>query len=98
MTQFKYKPSVGSWLTKKPHQVPKPWYYQRVSVVEAEDEKVVKGLQAVIADKDAEIAALKAKLQQTGMDVAPPDVAAPKAPESKPKATPGPASLANFLC
>lgn len=100
LPQFKFKPSVASWLQKKPHQVPKPWYYQRVSVVEAEDEKVVKGLQAVIAEKDGEIAALKAQLQQTGMEVAAsapplPAKAEKAAPEPKPKATP-PAALTNF--
>lgn len=100
LPQFKFKPSVASWLQKKPHQVPKPWYYQRVSVVEAEDEKVVKGLQAVIAEKDGEIAALKAQLQQTGMEVAAsapplPPKAEKAAPEpAKPKATP--ATLTNF--
>lgn len=100
LPQFKFKPSVASWLQKKPHQVPKPWYYQRVSVVEAEDEKVVKGLQAVIAEKDGEIAVLKAQLQQTGMEVAAsapplPAKAEKAAPEPKPKATP-PAALTNF--
>eukprot|EP00434_Breviolum_minutum_P012034 symbB.v1.2.010611.t1/scaffold696.1/size260109/4 len=85
--EFKFKPSVGSWLQKKPHQVPKPWYYRRVSVAE-EDEKVVKGLQAVIAEKDSEIAALKAQLLQTGMDVASPKAKAAEsaAPIQPPKA------------
>eukprot|EP00913_Durusdinium_trenchii_P024130 g22659.t2 len=86
LPHFKFKPSVGSWLVKKPHQVPKPWYYENVAVVEAEDEKVVKNLQAVIAEKDGEIAALKS-----------PPPLPPKAvqgAEQSMKATP--ASLTNF--
>lgn len=60
----------------------------------------MKGLQAVIAEKDGEIAALKAQLQQTGMEVAAsapplPPKAEKAAPEpAKPKATP--ATLTNF--
>ncbi|CAK9023589.1 unnamed protein product [Durusdinium trenchii] len=105
LPHFKFKPSVGSWLVKKPHQVPKPWYYENVAVVEAEDEKVVKNLQAVIAEKDGEIAALKAKLRETSLDAPPPlPSQAQSPPPLPPKAVQGaeqsmkatPASLTNF--
>ncbi|OLP89424.1 hypothetical protein AK812_SmicGene29134 [Symbiodinium microadriaticum] len=72
---FKYTPSVGSWLQKKPYQVARPWYYTVHG--ETEDDKakgsasfegiaepasqVIKDLQSVIAEKEREIENLKAR-------------------------------------
>ncbi|CAJ1362847.1 unnamed protein product [Effrenium voratum] len=103
---FKFTPSVGSWLQRKPPQVEKPWYYTAVPV-QAEDVKVVKDLQAVIAEKDHEIEALKAKLAAGGLNLGsapalPPPAAKAQAEASAPmKSAPAPAknketSLANF--
>ncbi|CAJ1409239.1 unnamed protein product [Effrenium voratum] len=103
---FKFTPSVGSWLQRKPPQVEKPWYYTAVPV-QAEDVKVVKDLQAVIAEKDHEIEALKAKIAAGGLNLGsapalPPPAAKAQAEASAPmKSAPAPAknketSLANF--
>jgi len=62
LSEFKYQPSVGSWLLKKPPQVERPWYYRKIEAV-SEDEKVFLEFQSVIAQKDAEIDHLKASLR-----------------------------------
>lgn len=64
---FRFKPSVGSWLAKKPIEVPRPWYYKKIEVKVEDDEKVMKELQDVIAQKDAEIELLKATLRSSGL-------------------------------
>lgn len=64
---FRFKPSVGSWLAKKPIEVPRPWYYKKIEVKVEDDEKVMKELQDVIAQKDAEIEMLKATLRSSGL-------------------------------
>lgn len=64
---FRFKPSVGSWLAKKPIEVPRPWYYKKIEVKVEDDEQVMKELQDVIAQKDAEIEMLKATLRSSGL-------------------------------
>ncbi|CAE7641181.1 unnamed protein product [Symbiodinium sp. CCMP2592] len=93
---FKYTPSVGSWLQKKPYQVARPWYYTVHG--ETEDDKVIKDLQSVIAEKEREIENLKATLKSSGLDLkAPAPAAAPAAPAaaSAPAATKAEPAAAN---
>ncbi|CAE7874124.1 unnamed protein product [Symbiodinium necroappetens] len=91
---FKYTPSVGSWLQKKPYQVARPWYYTVHG--ETEDDKVIKDLQSVIAEKEREIENLKATLKSSGLDLKAPATAAtaasaaasaPAATKAEPAAT-----------
>ncbi|CAE7566765.1 unnamed protein product [Symbiodinium pilosum] len=95
---FKYTPSVGSWLQKKPYQVPRPWYYNVHG--ETEDDKVIKDLQSVIAEKEREIENLKATLKSSGLDLQAPAVASGKpeaAPAAAAKAEPAPAPASTSL-
>jgi len=60
---FVFRPSVGSWLVRKPPQVERPWFYQkRTSKELGENVEYVRGLQAVISEKDQEVERLKAQI------------------------------------
>lgn len=62
---FVHAASVGSWLQGVPHQVPRPWFYQKASVQDMAPEQAaefVSGLQDLVSEKDKEIEQLKAML------------------------------------
>jgi len=57
---FRHRPSVGTWLTKVPDTVERPWYFQEFEA--GEHSEYIGKLQDVIAEKDLELDKLKAQL------------------------------------